>query len=204
MYSCDNVKQILDTVINTLIDNFMCEPYLHRCEHSIHCELYRMLSACRVFQGAYKLKGDEERSTTLIHKEWPETIARPENDGRRGNFDLAILSPNDISESTVSDFTSGRITPDFVVEMGLNYPLEHLLRDIEKLKNSNCEKGYLIHLWQPHKGIKDAAIEQLQEIVNTISSSDETNLSVAAVVFTSSNLMVKHIGDSEFKLNNRK
>ncbi len=143
MYSNNTVKEILETAIDSLIDNFIKEPYIHRCEHSIHCELYTMLSVHRVLQGLYCLR-EENRKTTIIHKEWPEKIPRPKH--RRGNFDLAILNPEIMSSHSISDFCKGRIPPAFVVEMGLNYKLDHLVGDAAKLKNSKCKHGYLVHL----------------------------------------------------------
>lgn len=95
MFLDRTVKDILETSIDSLLDNFAQHPYIHRCEHSIHCELYAMLTVHRAFQGLYPLKGPTAHSTTLIHKEWPETISRLDKKGRRGNFDLVILNPED-------------------------------------------------------------------------------------------------------------
>lgn len=188
MYSFKTVKEILETAIDSLVDNFAREPYIHRCEHSIHCELYSMLTVHRALQGLYSLKGPGGRRTTLIHKEWPETHARPEK-GRRGNFDLAILDPEGIPGHTVEDFTAGRIRPGFVVEMGLNYPLDHLTDDDLKLQTSGCGDGYLVHLWQPHKGISADDVGKLREWLPTAESS------VAAVVFTQTGTLIKHLKD---------
>jgi len=197
MYSYEIVKRILETAIDSLVDNFAREPYIHRCEHSIHCELYNMLVVHRALDGLYLLN-NEGRRTTLIHKEWPETKPRPEKKGRRGNFDLAILDPAEILSSTVKEFTEGRITPAFVVEMGLNYPLDHLRDDDDKLensgfnkKNSGCNKhGYLIHLWQPHKGITKKDVEKL------LNWMPEAKNMVASVMFFDGEVMVKHLSDT--------
>jgi len=196
MYSHKTVKHILEAAIDSLIDNFAREPYIHRCEHSIHCELYNMLNVHRALQGLYRLKGHRRRSTTLIHKEWPETNARPEKQGRRGNFDLAILDPKRITKHTVEDFTAGRIRPAFVIEIGLNYGLDHLRDDDRKLKNSGCRDGYLLHLWQPHKAIPDADLRELQEWCSGKSN-------VAAVVFTNSGVLIKRLKDAALTLEER-
>lgn len=195
MYSEVVVKDILETAIDSLVDNFARQPYIHRCEHSIHCELYSMLAVHRALQGIYPLKDGIGRSTTLIHKEWPETIPQPEKVGRRGNFDLAILDPVDVPQHTVEDFSAGRIRPAFVVEMGLNYDLNHLTNDDAKLTNSACPHSYLVHLWQPHKGIRDADRTALENwcIGKT---------HVAAVVFTNKGRLVKHLKDSQMTLSN--
>jgi hypothetical protein len=195
MYAKTTVKDILETAIDSLIDNFAREPYIHRCEHSIHCELYNMLTVHRALQGLYPLKGDGKRSTALVHKEWPETIPRPEKQGRRGNFDLAILDPEHIPNHTVQDFTAGLIPPAFIVEIGLNYGLDHLRNDDVKMVNSGySSNGYLVHLWQPHKGIPAKDMRDLQDWLPKVRSC------VAAVVFTSSGPMVKHLKESAFTL----
>lgn len=166
MYNKNTVKIILESSIRSLVDNFIAQPYIHRCEHSIHCELYNMLMGHRALQGIYSLK-DGPYSTALIHKEWPETVARPEKNNRRGNFDIAILNPEAIAKCSQEDFTKGLIVPDFVVEIGLNYDLNHLSQDDSKLVNSRCEDGYLIHLWQPHKGIRKEDRKELEDWLQT-------------------------------------
>ncbi len=186
MYDNSTVKEILETAIDSLIDNFSREPYIHRCEHSIHCELYTMLTVHRALQGIYPLKSSDNRGTTLIHKEWPETNVRPEKSGRRGNFDLAILDPKDIPKHTVEDFTKGFIRPAFVVEMGLNYGLAHLSSDDAKLANSGCDHGYLVHLWQPHKGIRPGNLRSLVDWC-------EGKTHVADAVFAGNTILVKHL-----------
>jgi hypothetical protein len=214
MYLYETVKKILETAIDSLIDNFAREPYLHRCEHSIHCELYNMLIVHRALQGLYPLKNGtatekkslQGRSTTLIHKEWPETIYRPEKKGIRGNFDLAILDPEKIPEYEVKDFTIGVIPPTFVVEMGLNYWIDHLKNDDYKLTNSKCENGYLIHLQQPHKGIKKKDEDELRDWIDAEPGvtctgrlpktvENKSNHKVAAVVFFKEGPMIKHLNE---------
>ncbi len=102
---------------------------------------------------------------------------------------IAILNPAHFSEHTIEDFTAGRIRPDFVVEIGLNYGLPHLKSDDVKLNNSGCRDVYLLHLWQPHKGISEADLRELQEWCNGKSN-------VAAVVFTKSGPLIKHLKDA--------
>lgn len=183
-------KEILEDAIDTLVDEFAREPYKHRCEHSIHCELYSMLSVHQSLQGLHRFKGDGEHSTGLLHKEWPETKYR--SGKRRGNFDLAILGPQEISQHTVREFRNGLVTPDFVVELGLNYKLTHLQEDHRKLKNSHCENGYLVHLLQPHKRIPND-VRKLREWLCA-----EPNR-VAVVVFTSSGPMIKHLKEPRLR-----
>jgi len=153
-----------------------------------------MLSVHRALQGVYPFSGNGNQYTALIHKEWPETIARPDKNDRRGNFDLAILNPVDIRKHTVTDFTNGHISPAFVVELGLNYGLDHLTNDYTKLINSNCNQGYLVHLWQPHKGIRSNDIKSLQAWCK-----GKNNVAIA--VFIKNSVLVKHLKEESILIN---
>lgn len=197
MYSFEGVKQILETSIDSLVDNFIKEPYIHRCEHSLHCELYTMLTSHRALQGLYPI-GNSPYKASLVHKEWPEPSIRIDKN-RRGNVDLAILNIDDLAtaDDGLNSFTEGRIRPDFIVEIGLNYPIEHLKNDCSKLDNSGYrsskgkKEAYLVHFWQPHKGIKDKNVvwQDLNAFIST------SNVEVAVVVFTDSHIWVKHLSD---------
>ena len=210
MYEHETVKNILETAIDCLIDNFVKEPYIHRCEHSMHCELFNMLSVHRALQGLYPINKTKYK-TTLIHKEWPETNPRKDKEGKikiRGNFDLAILDPTEIKNCKVNSelkaFSDGLIPPAFVVEMGLNYDLTHLKDDYDKLTNSKCTNygldhygkcsGYLVHLWQPHKGIRK---NNITELIDWIEKEDKIH-QIAAVVFVKEVALVKHLHSNTF------
>lgn len=81
----------------------------------------------------------------LVHKEWPETVGREKN--RRGNFDLAVLSPKLLEMCpSVRSCREGRLEAPIVIEIGLDYDAEHLANDAKKLINSKPRHGYLIHL----------------------------------------------------------
>lgn len=129
------------------IDQFILEfieyPYLHRVEHSIHCELFRILTSRRILGGTCPMG---RWVTQPVHKEWPEFHPRPEKGNRRGNFDLCILNPERLKSCSYTDFREGRIRPTFVIEVGLDYSLAHLSADATKLKNSGIEDSYLVHL----------------------------------------------------------
>ena len=116
---------------------------MHRVEHSLHCDLFSRLSFGENLNQRLFLNGELMQ---LIHKEWPEFRPRPDKNNRRGNFDLVILSPNSLKESNIWDFINGRIEAPIVIEMGLNYTINHLEQDLLKLNNSNIYRGYLIHL----------------------------------------------------------
>ena len=137
---------LCEAAIDEFIGDFLESPYLHRVEHSAHCMLFAAITGHRHFQGEYPL-ADGTR-TQLVHKEWPETVPRPRK--RRGNFDLAILSPQRVRAAHLADFRAGRITPSIVIEVGLDYDEGHLADDDDKLVNSlthqEIGRGYLIHL----------------------------------------------------------
>ena len=214
MYSFDSVKKILETSIDSLVDNFIREPYIHRCEHSLHCELYTMLTSHRALQGLYPI-GNSPYKASLVHKEWPEPLRRKGKRGR-GKVDLAILNREDLMDPVAASrksgllpqrvrpfkeievFTRGFLMPAFIVELGLNYKVAtHLRPDHDKLLNSGYSKdtkdraAYLVHLWQPHKGIKDRTVvwQDLNAFIST------SNVEVAVVVFTDSQIWVKHLSD---------
>jgi hypothetical protein len=89
----------VEQAINRLIDEFVQDPYLHRVEHSLHCQLY-----CHLVDSIELRKTETygQISCRRVQKEWPETYPRlekgnqglPEMDSpsergnRRGNFDL--------------------------------------------------------------------------------------------------------------------
>ncbi len=216
MVSCilfEGVKKILETSIDSLLDNFAREPYIHRCEHSLHCELYTMLTSHRALQGLYPI-GSSERKASLVHKEWPEPFTR-DGHKKRGNVDLAILSDKDLANplesskanevfpsnagymSEIDIFTGGYLKPDFIVEIGLNYPFEHLESDYYKLLNSRYSKGngnkeaYLVHLWQPHDTVDPDDIEKIQQLIA------KSELNIAVAIFTKSEILVKHLSDKD-------
>lgn len=154
----------VEKAINTLVDEFCRFPYLHRVEHSIHCELYRHLIQSKILNQLIQLS---EFNTGTVHKEWPETRPRPDKGNRRGNFDIAIIAPpatNTLSVS-IDDFLDGRIEPAVVIELGLDYGLAHLKDDAEKLKNSDVENGYLVHLARQKGGPQYEVDEYVLELM---------------------------------------
>lgn len=139
----DRVTVMVEQAIDQLVLEFVELPYLHRVEHSLHCELYSLLTANRTLGRPYPLK--DGTLVQLVHKEWPETKIRPGKTGR-GNFDLAVLDPVAVSRSTLADFVNGRVDPAVVIEVGLNYGKAHLRGDMAKLDNSAPPRAYLVHL----------------------------------------------------------
>lgn len=136
-------KLATERCIDQFVADFMEFPYLHRVEHSIHCELFKMLSSRESLGQRYPMG---RWTSQPIHKEWPEYVPRPEKGTRRGNFDLCILAPERFKSCAFNDFREGRIRPSIVIEIGLDYDLEHLQQDAAKLRNSGIENSYLVHL----------------------------------------------------------
>ena len=102
--------------------------------------------------------GDNLCVTQLVHKEWPETTAREGK--RRGNFDLAVLPPHLLRTCQGIDiFLEGRLPAPIVIEIGLDYDVEHLANDAKKLINSKPKFGYLVHLVR--NAPRDAMTEQI-------------------------------------------
>lgn len=151
------VSQV-DQCLNRLVDAFIRSPYLHRVEHSLHCELYHWLLSLEWPNETFEMDGYSYRT---LQKEWPETIPRPDKSRRRGSFDLAILGPRKGTELhlDLSSYCDGLLKPAFVFELGLDYGLNHLQQDELKLLNSEIQNGYLIHFardtGESQKGVEE-------------------------------------------------
>lgn len=136
----------VDGAITALVEQFLEHPYLHRVEHSLHTLLHGLLVAARPLDGTAALATGQ--TTQLVHKEWPETVARPSSAGqeKRGSFDIGILSPAQVAAASLDQFRAGRIDAPVVVEVGLDYGLWHLQQDADKLIHSRVRVPYLLHL----------------------------------------------------------
>jgi hypothetical protein len=139
----DQAVPLVDAAIDRLLSEFLDHPYLHRVEHSLHTRLVAFLTENPLFTEPVVI-GSSGHHTQPVHKEWPETTPRPQKDGRRGNFDLAILSPDQVRAATQLDFRQGRIPAAIAIEMGLDYGYTHLADDHAKLINSAVPVGYLV------------------------------------------------------------
>jgi len=185
----ERARQITELCINELVQEFVELPYLHRVEHSMHARLYSLLRDQPLFDRHFPLARGAAY-TQPVHKEWPETIARPENEGRRGSFDLAILSPSQLFESSLKNFTLGLLDAAVVIEMGLNYRDSHLRQDGEKLINSNVRHGYLVHLVreQGHEKAIDDTLASLR---------GSATIKVAYARVSGGQRFLKRLGDEE-------
>jgi hypothetical protein len=156
-------KVVTELCINELVLEFLDFPYLHRVEHSLHARLYELLRNHPHFDRHFPL-ANGEAFTQPIHKEWPETKPRSGKNGR-GNFDLAILAPKQLNDTTLKAFSSGLPDAAIVVEMGLKYDAGHLSQDADKLLDSNVQHGYLVHLvrGKPHENAVDLTLKRVRE-----------------------------------------
>ena len=68
-------KKIVEESIDQFVLDFVAFPYLHRVEHSIHCELYRILKSHTLFASTYPMGSHISQP---VHKEWPEYKRRPD------------------------------------------------------------------------------------------------------------------------------
>ena len=184
-----------EEIINNFLKNFMEFPYLHRVEHSIHCDLYNLFSKDEFFNKSVKLSDGTE--TQILHKEWPEYRPREDKNNRRGNFDFVILSPESVKSKNVNDFVIGKIEAPIVVEIGLNYGTGHLLEDFKKINNSKVYRGYLLHLVRKEK-VEDNSIEEiLLEIENKFK-----NIKIGYVKHTIGGVRYKLINNDKINLQN--
>lgn len=215
VYSFDSVKKILETSIDSLVDNFIRNPFVHRCEHSLHCELYTMLTSHRALQGLYPI-GNSPYKASLVHKEWPEPLRRKGKRGR-GKVDLTILNREDLKDPVgaskksgllpqrvrpfkeIEVFTRGFLMPAFIVELGLNYKVgTHLQPDHDKLLNSGYSEGakdrvaYLVHFWQPRtrNGIPEKELQAIKDFI-----ANGPQVAIAVAVFAKSHVWVKHLSE---------
>ncbi|PYS55571.1 MAG: hypothetical protein DMG13_03480 [Acidobacteria bacterium] len=94
-------KLAVEKSIDQFILEFIQFPYLHRVEHSIHCELFKILTSRKMLSSTYPMG---RWATQPVHKEWPEVLPRPEKGNRRGNFDLSVLTPQRLKSCSFADF----------------------------------------------------------------------------------------------------
>src|SRR5437016_7962145 len=135
-------KWLVEHTLEQLAHEVMEFPYLHRREHSLHARLFAMLAGQPHFSRLVPL-GKAGLLTQTIHKEWPET--KPREARKRGNFDLAILAPEQLKTARLDEFLQGRLPAPIVIEIGLDYDAGHLAEDEEKLANSEVAYPYLVH-----------------------------------------------------------
>lgn len=186
---------VVDLTINKFVKLFSENPYLHRCESSIHCELYNMLIRNEILN---KLGTIDDYKIRLIHKEWPEYYALDGKSGR-GETDIAILSPTNLDKYNISDYKNGRIEAPIAIELCLNYKYNHFKGDVKKLINSSVYKGYIIHL------VREIDVTDNFEFLENAILSVETNqpkIKIAYARIGFDGIFTKFIGQKEIIKNN--
>ncbi|MEX5635731.1 hypothetical protein [Parafrankia sp. FMc2] len=151
------VIPLVERAIDTLVDDFVAHPYRHRVEHSLHLALFRGLVENTELDILTPI-GTSGSRTGLVHKEWP----MPAGDhDRRGLFDLALLTPDQLAAASLDQFRQGRIVPPIAIELGLDYGHAHLLQDLAGLVGSGVPYGYVVHLSRLAAAKEKAEIEAL-------------------------------------------
>lgn len=159
----------VEAAIDALVDSYARQPFLHRVEHSLHMQLFALLSAIPGLGETYPL-GETGFKSGLVHKEWPETTPRASKSrnsrpARRGNFDLVVLAPAQLAAvKTIDQFTRGVIQAPIVIELGLGYGDSHLSGDIEKLQSSEVPYAYLVHFSHVPSRTHDLTEEQVETV----------------------------------------
>ncbi|MDR0832160.1 MAG: hypothetical protein LBM99_04625 [Bacillales bacterium] len=159
------IKKVVEEAIVEFVEGFREHPFLHRVEHSLHCELFKILSSKEELSKHYSLSSGQ--TTQLIHKEWPNALYVVGN-GRRGNIDISIFEPSTIEGIGLDDFKLGNKIPEYVIELSLNYDIDHLENDVrelnELLDNNPNVNAYIIHLYNTKK--QNNTITRVRAILN--------------------------------------
>ncbi len=153
----------VETVLDEVVTVFLTRPYLHRVEHSLHAELYLRLKKQAALRGEFPLRTGE--MTQLVHKEWPETHPdrTPGASGRRGAFDLVVMSPEGLATASLEQFRQGRIAAPIAIEVGLDYGRQHLEDDGSKMLESGVRVPYILHLSR----VRDSNATAIEVYVDT-------------------------------------
>lgn len=137
----------VEQCIDALLQDFLRQPYAHRVEHSLHVDLYHSLREQDVLAGDVPV-GDSGFSTRLVHKEWPshDTFSNRGTRRRRQSYDIAVLNRTDVENGSLPDLIEGRFRAPIVIELGLDYSLQHIKGDLDKLERNAVERPYVVHL----------------------------------------------------------
>ena len=184
----EKAAKVVEETIDQFIFEFLEFPYLHRREHSIHCELYRLLYNRRILSGHYPMG---KWLSQLIHKEWPEVSPRSDK-SQRGTIDLCIISPERLKDCSWKRFIEGKIVPSIGIEVGLDYSSKHLRNDLNKLSNSPICFGYVIHL------VRQNYSDDF-EIVDKLILQAAPKVKTAYARLTGNKAFYKKINDNEIK-----
>ena len=129
---------------------FVRYPHLFYTESDMHCYLYYLLYAGRIFKGL--IETIDGKKTILLHKELP-TIGRyfrdsqgllvPSEKGkRRGHFDIAII--NSLNSERYNLKHQRAL---IAVELALDEDVAHFKNDLTKLTDArnDVKQGFIAH-----------------------------------------------------------
>lgn len=137
---------VVEQSVEDLLQSFLRQPFAHRVEHSLHVDLYHSIRTAALLAQDVRI-GDSEFSTRLVHKEWPssEPFSVRGVRERRQSYDIAVLDPRDVARGTLSDLIEGRFRSPIALELGLDYSLDHLQGDLDKLQHNSVMHPYVVH-----------------------------------------------------------
>jgi hypothetical protein len=174
-------QEQVNSAIKSFCNDFKENPYLHRCEHSLHISLYNKLM--KVNCDKLSIKTDENFITNYIHKEFP---GRKKEKGKtsssnlvdRTQVDIAVLAENQQIDS-LNDFLEGNLDIDYCFELSLEYGIEHLCWDIFKFitgsNKSIDHKNYIIHFYHKSRSRKYFEQSKVDNLLNDNTKGDNLN-----------------------------
>jgi len=165
---CDHIPFINYSVIH-LLNDFILNPYIHRVEHSLHCELYGLITKelATIPKTNRLMRNIHDFNTQLVHKEWPHQNGIDKS-LRRGNYDLVVLDYPSLMNCSLNDYLVGKnIDITSVIELGLNYPTSHIEKDCITLSKTKAKNKWIIHF----RNIKSrkSSIKKHREKINDCS-----------------------------------
>jgi hypothetical protein len=158
-----------EQAITELMEEFKLHPFTHRCEHSLHVELYQILRKREPLSDEHEI-GETGFKTRLVHKEWPSTesialdgLTKP----KRQSYDIGVLSPSALLNISTEDFRHGIPAATIAIELGLDYGYKHLHGDIKKLVHNNVKHAYIVHFSRVRTRQSLAIEELIRETTET-------------------------------------
>jgi hypothetical protein len=158
MITKDQLVKTVEVAINSLVQAFVCDPYLFYTENDLHCFLYHeMLNRLPIEELACRTK--DGRQSFLLHKEYPTKLRYSakglceKGSGARGHFDLCFWNPEETENrlfrvQNSTDFMSEQQTflaMEFDLIEGnrnLDSAFHHFKWDLLKLRKNEVEHGY--------------------------------------------------------------
>lgn len=171
-------QEQVNNAIKNFCGNFIKNPYLHRCEHSLHVSLYNeLIEQC---SEKFICNNGEKYETNYIHKEFPGRKKTDTSTNKlvdRTQIDIVILAKKQQTDS-VKNFLEGNFDIDYSFELSLEYGIRHLCWDIFKFitgsNKSIDHKNYIIHLY--HKKHSNKYFDENKEMIMLNHNTIKTDL----------------------------